>query len=237
MPYTIDNLVDDRNRALYTELNAQLPLRLETSTVPYWGSRFGAESATIFMVPTEHPVASFTHELLHLKLRLDGLIRPTAFTSRPLDLETVNFFYNELAHHKMFPLFLGMGFQPDEFYSQLDAAQSHDLLANDFAQLRMRRRSERSLLIGLDVARPYMLIYAPSELRASMVRYAQQLDELADRRCLRMLDDMLIEWIETDTLDMRRALARIYLACGLTDVAFGFDSEGSDLVIARAATA
>jgi hypothetical protein len=233
MPYTIDSLVDNRNQALYTEITAQLPLQLEPSTIPYWGSQFGQESATIFMVPTEHPVASFTHELLHLKLRLDGLVRPTAFTARQLEMDTVNFFYNELAHHKMFPLFLGMGFQPNEFYSQLDAAQSHDLLAIDLARLRMRRRAERSLLTGLDVARPYMLIYAPAELRASMVRYAQQLDELADRRFLRMLDDTLIEWIETDTLDMRRTLARIYHACGITDVGFGFDSEGGDLVLAR----
>lgn len=233
MPYTIDQLVDDRNRALYNEVNARLPLRLETSTIPYWGSQFGEGTATIAMVPTEHPVASFTHELLHLKLRLDGLVRPTAFTARQIEMDTVNFFYNELAHHKMFPLFLAMGFQPSEFYSQLDAAQSHDLLSIDLARLRMRRRAERSLLAGLDVARPYMLIYAPAELRASMVRYAQQLDELADRRFLRMLDETLIEWIETDTLDMRRTLARIYHACGIADVGFGFDAEGADMVLAR----
>ena len=71
MPFTIEQLIDDRNRPLYDEIAAQMRLELREEPIPEegWGSQYRANESLgiVFHAPTPYPQACFTHELLHIK--------------------------------------------------------------------------------------------------------------------------------------------------------------------------
>lgn len=235
MQYRLEDLVDDKNKSLYDELSSRITVTLAPSADHYWGSRLQENTGVVFHSPTNYPGPCFAHEMLHLKLRLDGLTMPFVFSASQVDKFTLNFLYNELAHHRMFPLFLGMGYDGREFYNDFDADQSLGLLQSEIARLKVQRRSSRSQLSGLDVARPYLLLYSPGWKRGGMRRIAEQLDEVAERSFLKEMDSILMGWIESDTLDMRQTFARIFKACGITDIGFAATESGEEMILSREA--
>ncbi len=231
--YAVEDLIDERNRELYEELTSRITISLGPGADSYWSSQLNGDTGIILSAPTAHPISCFTHEMLHLKLRLDGLTMPYVFSASPVDKFTLSFFYNELAHHRMFPRFYAMGFDAREFYNDADADASLTLLQQEMTRLKESRRRSRANLAGLDVARPYFLLYSPGWKRGGMQRVAEQLDELADRAFLRTLDAILLEWIESDSLDLRRPFARIFKACGITDIGFSLSKDGEEMLLSR----
>ncbi len=130
--YQIQDLVDDRNRKLYQKLTSQILVVLsdQPSNDGYWGSALeNGKKGRVEWSETEWPVASFTHELLHLQFDLDGKAKPGFKVSAlPGDLvelqdwvrDFVDYSYNQLIHRKMYPEFVVMGFPPDQFTADSD---------------------------------------------------------------------------------------------------------------------
>ena len=83
MHYTIEQLVDDRNRALYEFVSTRVTLEVldEPNPDEGWGSQYLPDKnlAQILCSPAAIPQASFVHELLHVKFELDGYLRPKHF--------------------------------------------------------------------------------------------------------------------------------------------------------------
>lgn len=122
----VADYIDNRNAQLWQEIKVSVQVRIEPSTEPnygcYWESK---DSVIIFVTNTPNP-ASFAHELLHIKLSIDGLraggcfrtvmqqnkVLGSIFTKGAIDHVT-----NCMEHVKMLPYFLNLGYANEDFLS------------------------------------------------------------------------------------------------------------------------
>jgi hypothetical protein len=80
---------------------------------------FDLDNEIIGCADTPNPGAALAHELLHGQMKLRGcrsLYYIVPRTEPGLALNFRNCLNNELQHHKMYPEFIALGFQGDEFY-------------------------------------------------------------------------------------------------------------------------
>ena len=107
--YTLEYLLDDKNTALYESLEARVDIILVDSDTDSWTSKLSEDVAYIGVLKSDYPAACFSHELLHMKLELEGMDHPYFIDNENLGesaTELVSFLYNQLAHHKMYPEFV-----------------------------------------------------------------------------------------------------------------------------------
>ncbi|WP_300039478.1 hypothetical protein [uncultured Roseobacter sp.] len=129
-------LADDRVAELYQQINEQSNVEIRASTDSQWGSSTDANGTSVFVAPTDYPVESMFHELLHAKIKLQGytqnleFVRTVDDTSAKVLGEALD---NELQHHRMFPLFIDAGFDPERFY--------HDADKNSYSRIRKELKS------------------------------------------------------------------------------------------------
>ena len=81
-----NKLIEDRNRDLYYRIRKHLKVNLKRSSDKSWGSHIEKNVVIISHCPANHPVAAFTHELLHIDTQLEGYKRIRAGIS--LNAET-----------------------------------------------------------------------------------------------------------------------------------------------------
>ena len=124
MTIELNKLVDDRNRQLWEELNSNFNIKIEKSlNLEY--SCFNVDyDSTIYVVPNNLCPASFTHELLHIYLRLHSVYIGAGFSSviqgsnilrKIFSASLFGHIGNCLDHIKMFQLYEDMGFDADKF--------------------------------------------------------------------------------------------------------------------------
>lgn len=120
----MEPLLDARNEALWKQLNENYTIELKPSLNGEYGCYSQGKEITFFINESNPCLDSFTHELLHVYLRLNDLyvgagLKNTiagsnilkAVFSEPL-LEHIG---NSLDHIKMLPLYLEMGFDREKF--------------------------------------------------------------------------------------------------------------------------
>lgn len=147
-------LIDKRNWALWRELNAVQTIRIEEHSKSYY-EVYTLQDISIINVQKKNLCpASFTHELLHIKLykakvRLGATIK--AYLQRKkrlstlLSSELIDFLADPLDHIKMLPLYLNMGFERELFISdytlnkadprKLLLIQQHFRLGNNYSRM------------------------------------------------------------------------------------------------------
>lgn len=120
----MEALLDSRNRQLWDQLNAKYNIEvLPADNNEY--SVFSKENDITFRyVPTNLCTASFTHEMLHVYLRLQGCfvgaglkntIQSSRILSRIMSFELLEHIGNSLDHLKMLPMYLEMGYEREKF--------------------------------------------------------------------------------------------------------------------------
>lgn len=118
--------LDDKNRTLWSEVNQNCCIKLEPSFEPNYISNFRDSEITIFIDINKIESHSFAHELLHVKLRNDGM-RASSYLNKKIE-KSRNLDYifskaledhigNCLEHVKMFPLFVNLGYRRIDFLS------------------------------------------------------------------------------------------------------------------------
>jgi hypothetical protein len=116
-------VADERIQPLWREMNAIMPVVFSESDSKCWGVTTRNGKAEISTFATDHPVESLAHELLHLKIQFSGYRRLAWIFWASYDNYSgalLTMLDNELQHHRMFPIFRAMGFDPRKFYSDDD---------------------------------------------------------------------------------------------------------------------
>ena len=122
----LKDLITDENRALYQQVSSHLPVQLKKSDDGVWHSNLESKRILISHSKTNHLQAAFTHELLHIETQLKGYRRLRAGVSLnrsiqeqlPFLCEAID---SEFQHHKMYPRFIELGYQPHEFHQDSDS--------------------------------------------------------------------------------------------------------------------
>lgn len=118
--------LDEKNTLLWSELNESCKIKLETSFEPNYVSNFKDNFITIFIAADKISSHSFTHELLHIKLKNDG-VKATLYLNEKIK-QSKNLHYifskdledhvgNCMEHVKMFPLYIKLGYRDSSFLS------------------------------------------------------------------------------------------------------------------------
>ena len=114
---------DKRNICLLNEL-AGIQLNYECCDDNSWGSDMKNNVATISYCDCASPASALTHELLHIKLQFNGYRRIRIGVSNlntgELFIRLMTCLDNNLQHHKMYPEFVALGYNPLEFYCDSD---------------------------------------------------------------------------------------------------------------------
>lgn len=119
-------ILDNRNTKLYESIKSKYIFNFKKSSNDFWGSDLKEGKVFIGHSKTAYPIASFTHELLHIDTQMKGYRRIRGGIC--LD-KTVNQWLeriltsidNEFQHHKMFLEFSKLGFKKEEFYHDNDS--------------------------------------------------------------------------------------------------------------------
>jgi len=212
--------LDGKNNDLYDEVNQQAPVQLTASTNGEWGGVLdaGGASSTVETIPADNPGPSFAHELLHIKLEIGGLLKPRCVDCPNQFVSTVIQFCNDLAHHKMYPLFLEMDYTADQFMGTADegAQQFIDETLTDFKKRKDAKKDPpRLLLLGL-----YFAINNP---HSAIPENRTKLVDVVGNDIVAELDQVLAEWQAADPKDYSQYLARLLDICGVHGWKFGMD--------------
>ncbi len=136
----IQELLDNRNRALYEEMSSRMNLQVIVAPVSCY-RYYSKGSIHRIDVPKFKPASSssFAHELLHAQLDAKGAyisfkaeVSESALLSRYLSMNLCDHLSNVLLHRKMFPIFLAMGYPEADFLSDsleriLSETEAHEL--------------------------------------------------------------------------------------------------------------
>lgn len=237
MTYDLRDLVDDKNTALHEHLATRIDISLEDASGELWTSKLSEGVAYIGVGESDYPTACFAHELLHMKLELDGMVHPQFIDDEGLQDASgqVQFFYNQLAHHRMYPEFAEMGYPPEQFLHDSDPVQSRRLLKEEVSRLeRQFRRGGDEPLRGRDILVPYLsLLRSPHDESTLMSRKGQRLVRIADSCFLNRIDRVLETWVVDRSLDCCLSLARLFKLAGFPGMAFSPTGSCEDLIKAR----
>jgi hypothetical protein len=221
--YMIEQMLDGRNNALYEEVNAAAPVQLVASTNGEWGGvlNAGGETSKVETIPDNHPGPAFAHELLHIKLELAGLVKPSVIVNCPGQYEgLVLQFCNDLAHHKMYPLFTAMGYEAGEFLGSADDGVQ-EFIDGVLGDLKNLKKAEGSKLKVLLLA-VYLAINNPHDTKPAN---REKLIAVVGQQTVADLDQVLNEWKEGNPADFSPYLARMLRICGITGWGCGKDQQ------------
>jgi hypothetical protein len=238
MSFTIEQLIDDRNRALHDEVAAQVRIELREEPEPEegWGSQYRAKESCgiIFHAPTPYPQACFAHELLHIKYEANGYRRPMHAVSAPVgsmsqdDLNGYRdwvgdffvFVYNQLMHHKMYPDFIALGYPPNEFFR--DEPGRLDRLAARLADLKEEQRRSPNDLNAEYFAKLFFALKNPHEDNARIQGMLAELRSISVG-LYNTLESYLSQWKSDSKPDVSRYLAVFFAVLQQPNVGFGHD--------------
>ncbi len=222
--YTFNELVDEKNNALFHEVHQKAPIQLIDSTNGEWGGVLNKDgkSSTVECTPSTDPCPCFAHELLHIKLELGGLLKPK-YCQFPKQFQyEVAQTMNDLAHHRMYPQFLDLGYPPEKFignaeqgveeYIEKELKHFTDLLANNGKP------------VGAQVLRLYFTIHNPHD-SATTEKYRDHFIAVFGKAFVDGLDAILKDWKESDSNDFSSYVAKLFGHCGHSGWVFGKDKD------------
>lgn len=134
--------IDKRNVALWNELNrSDFSIVIEESNEPNYGCYCQNKNATIYVLTSKPDPASFAHELLHVKFRINGMlagsclkgmIQEHPILKNVITQESIDVITNCMEHVKMLPQFLAMEYNNAEFIGDYYSSKMN---LKDFAAL------------------------------------------------------------------------------------------------------
>ncbi|MDD5092211.1 MAG: hypothetical protein PHQ23_15025 [Candidatus Wallbacteria bacterium] len=120
-------MTDNSNRALFDFVESKKHIKVNKSDDCFWSAEFRKDCALIRYSDKGNRYAAFAHELLHIKVQLDGLRKVVcgiAIDNKILSngylVTVIDALDNELQHHKFFKDFLNMGYSADDFFNDDD---------------------------------------------------------------------------------------------------------------------
>ena len=237
MPKTFawPDVLDERNQALYEELAARIPIDLIPSGGDGWTSQIKEGRATVGYADTDHPHASATHELLHIKLELGGISSPFV---RSADKDVTNvlvpWLFNELSHHRMFHEFVALGFPADEFLADSDVSEVQQRLTEDVGALERVVAQTPNGWLSIGFLLPYLCASSPHDASVETRRFRDRLRALVRPEVWKMCDQVVAAWADGTGLDIRIPIAQLLRLMGRPATELSRTAKATDLVSAQA---
>ena len=128
-------LIDYRNESLWTELQKRFNITFENSESSEYSCFSINDDITFYIVPDNLSKEFFTHEMLHVYLRMKdcyigaGLkhtIKQSKILSAIMSDILIEHMGNCLDHIKMLPIYLDMGFNREKFLLDYDIHKCSD---------------------------------------------------------------------------------------------------------------
>lgn len=116
--------LDERNMSLWEFVNNYYETKLEYTTEETYGVYTINKTSTIYVPFNVHSKSSFTHELLHIYIKvnigsvgryLENGFKHDKLLSKAYKYELINHLSNCLEHVKMLPKFIELGYPRNEF--------------------------------------------------------------------------------------------------------------------------
>jgi len=205
-----DKMIDERNKPLYDRVREHYKVNLKKSDDHSWGSHIEKDAVIISHSKTNYPIASFTHELLHIDTQLNGYKRIRAGIS--LNKEThkhlgrlCTCIDNEFQHHKMYDKFVGLKFPANQFYNDLDTETI------PYLEKIVKSSSETFISLSVD----YLTLIAPGgvipsnkleELQQSFYNY----DKGKYRDKFQSIDHIISDWKADGSCDAEKYIIRFF---------------------------
>jgi hypothetical protein len=80
---------------------------------------------------------------------------------------------------------------------------------------------------------PYISLRSPHDKSTISQKQIEKLKELGDDSFFKSVDEILEEWVSSDSLDSSLTLAKLFKACNKLKVGFCITAEDKDIIIAR----
>jgi len=188
----------------------------ERSKIKYCLSRagwyFDLDQEVIGCADTPNPGADLAHELLHMEMKLRGcrsLYYIVPQGNPGFELTFRDCLNNELQHHKMYPEFIALGFQADEFYGNEEP------------------RTPNTGCARIDIAISYFSVIAPGGSRSVQHRTVDenrilQEDNGLHRDSLVKIREAVEDWKSSSDYDIEPTVRRIWKAIERRPAWFGY---------------
>ena len=227
----IKKCITNTNLSLFNYVKNNIKLTFEEVDPPEWGCILDGKTGIIRYSNSEHPEEAFVHELLHLKLQIDGYIRPyyavlPKKSQRNFHLKTLIFAIdNELQHHKIYQEYLSMGYSEKYFYNDKDLDDIHKTLDIDNDNMLQKYGT------AIDAMIYYITTLSPGieKIGIDINSIKEKFKNLPIENIRLILDNLencFNEWKSQESLDCRNIIKQIFsilpeLNCC---ICFGLDS-------------
>jgi hypothetical protein len=244
MIYPLEQIVDDRNRAIYQDVSSAVTIEFHDQDAKEeqegWGAQYFPDKAVaaVLCAPTRFPQASFAHELLHIKYELNGYQRPkfVMIETTPDQQQSyrdwaggfMGWAYNQLMHLRMLSSFTAMGFPREQFLKE-DAGRL-DRISSYIKKLKggkAKKRFDHEVF-----ARVYLQLRNPSSNQRMVERLRNELKQVSSRQFAAM-EDFTNRWIAAASPDVAWYLARLFNICQHPNVGVGNEPEPENMTWAR----
>lgn len=120
----ISKLIDTRNEALWYEIVSKYRVEVKASPNSEYSCYSKSDTVTFFVPTNNYCPDSFTHELLHVYIRLKEVYIGSSLNLTISTDNTLRSIFNDrllehlincLDHIKMLPMYLGLGFKREKF--------------------------------------------------------------------------------------------------------------------------
>ena len=228
----IETLIDDRNRELFRTVGEHFNIQLVESDDDGWSESTHELDARISFAPSAYPIACFTHELLHLKKKIEGYRAPLRVLETNSQAEydkleptvdgLIGYAYNQLMHEKMFPEFVNLGFPANEFLADSDCRTVPMSLKKDIRKLKAQFKGE--IPCGVLIY-PFLAANSPHDKSQQAKQIQRNLRKLS-KDSYAALSKFLRNWRnEDDPTSLPYHFAKMFKLCQLENVGFGYDEN------------
>ncbi|WP_243312297.1 hypothetical protein [Fundidesulfovibrio agrisoli] len=230
--YEISELIDDKNTQLYKDIAAQFIVSLEHSLNDHWYASLKNEKVAIGVNSTNHPQACFSHELLHIKLRMMGYKTPM-FDPGVNEKEHVEgligFFDDFLQHLKIYSQFTGLGYDGNVFLTEADGVHikktSRDVERFKKMVAKGEMPKNHSALIL-----PLIVVKTPPQTEHTL-RIEEKLKLLMSQETMAKIDKIIDDWAGDATLDPIEYFAELFRLMGMKGVKLAHSKDGRGGVV------
>ena len=207
--YKIEDLITDKNRELFNQVDKKYKVKLEKSSGDTWGFKIVDGFGIITYVETNYPESCFVHELLHLDTQLHGYRNlKYGFSDAFMNEELVGIIKaldNELQHHKMFTKYIELGYDEKEFYIDSDSETYQKLksyIKNHKYQPAQRFVQYLSLLAPGGTLNDKQILFLDEAFK--------KLDKNAYRGFFENIQKVIKDWTNDESYDAEPYLKRLF---------------------------
>lgn len=201
----LNKLIDNKNQKLWDEINQVHGISIEYSSNQEYGCYSEGKQSTIYVAKDNLEPDSFTHELLHIYIRIkeiyigSGLklqIQSSSILSRIFSEGLLEHFGNCLDHVKMLPIYLDLGFEREKFILDYHTLKSTDSQISQIKRMYKVQKIHNASAIDAFIGR-FISIKADPNNTFDYTSHLRRLQKI-DGKLFTVLNRFITAWEDFD---------------------------------------